>query len=152
MNKLIIGIDPDVTESGVAVLHPDKKLELMRLSFFNLADYLRHNASDIHIIKVEAGYMNEKSNFHGAKNIYTAARIGKNVGACNEVAKKIVEMCRHYHLPVKEVKPFRKIWRGKDGKITHEELQQQLKFRGIAPIIGRTNQEERDAALICLIG
>lgn len=151
MEKLIVGIDGDVTESGAAVFN-GKDLKLYKLSFFELLDFLLKNKSEIKIVKVEAGYLNQKSNFYGAKNIQTAARIGKNVGACNEVAKKIVEMCRHYGLPVKEVKPFKKVWKGRDRKITHEELQQQLKLRGIPQIIGATNQEQRDAALICLLG
>lgn len=150
-DKLIIGIDSDVKKSGVAVLN-GKELLLNNLAFFDLRDFLVREKENIRIVKVEAGYLNKKSNFRGAKNIRTAARIGKNVGACNEVAKKIVEMCNHYGLPVKEVKPFKKVWKGKDGKITHEELKGQLKFRGIRQIVGRTNQEERDAALICLIG
>lgn len=152
MNKLIIGVDPDVDKSGIAVLHPDKKLELYNLSFFELFDYLITNKENIKIVKVEAGHLVKKANFHGSKNTRTAAAIGRNVGANNETGKKIVEMCEHYGLLVKEVKPFKKIWRGKDGKITHEELQGQLKFRGIRTVVGRTNQEERDAALICLIG
>lgn len=151
-HKLIIGIDPDVYRSGVAVLHPDKKFEITLLSFFQLRDYLTTDKENIKVVKIEAGHLNSKSNFHGAKNIRTASRIGKNVGANNEVGKKIIEMCEHYDIPYRPVKPFRKVWKGPDGKITHDELQQQLKFRGIAPIIGRTNQEERDAALICLIG
>ena len=38
--------------------------------------------------------------------------------------------------------PLRKIWKGKDGKITDEEI------KAFMPIIERTNQEERDAALL----
>lgn len=152
MNKLIIGIDPDVTKSGVAILRPGKVIELTTLSFFELRDFLTREKENIHIVKVEAGHKVKIANFHGSKNSRTAAAIGRNVGANNGVGRKIVEMCEHYGLPVKEVKPFKKIWRGKDRKITHEELQGQLKFRGIRTVVGRTNQEERDAALICLIG
>lgn len=150
-NKIVIGIDPDVTQSGVAMLN-EKVLMLYNLTFFDLFDFLKSLKDEIRTVKVEAGYLNAKSNFHGAKNIQTAARIGKNVGACNEVAKKIVEMCRHYDLSVKEIKPFKKIWKGRDGKITHDELMSQLKFRGIKTESKTTNQEQRDAALICLLG
>lgn len=150
MNKLIIGIDPDVYKSGIAVLRPDKKLELSNLSFFDLFDYLITDKAHIKIVKVEAGHLVKKANFHGSKNTRTAAAIGRNVGANNEIGKKIVEMCRHYGLPVKEIKPLKKVWKG--GKISHDELQRQLKFRGIPEILSKTNQEERDAALICLIG
>jgi hypothetical protein len=51
-------------------------------------------------------------------------------------------------MPHEEIKPLNlrikghNIWNGKDGKITHEEL---AAFTGLK---GRTNQEERDAALI----
>lgn len=150
MNKLIIGIDPDVSQSGVAILRPGKGIELTTLSFFELRDFLTSEKGNIYIVKVEAGHKVTIANFHGSKNSRTAAAIGRNVGANNEVGKKIVEMCEHYGLPVKEVKPFRKIW--KNGKISHAELRSQFKIRGIPLPTKRTNQEERDAALICLIG
>jgi hypothetical protein len=57
-------------------------------------------------------------------------------------------MCEHWGISHDIIKPLvlrvkgRNIWRGKDGKITHEEL---AAFTGIT---GRTNQEERDAMLI----
>lgn len=146
---MVIGIDSDVTKSGVAVLNC-KNLKLYNFSFFELFDFLKANKNQIKIVKVEAGYLNSKSNFHGAKNIQTAARIGKNVGACNEVAKKIVEMCEYCDIPVKEVKPFKKVW--KSGKISHVELFAQLIFRDVGCDVSRTNQEQRDAALICLLG
>lgn len=152
MNKLIIGIDPDVTKSGVAILRPGKSIELTTLSFFELRDFLTSEKGNIYIVKVEAGHKVAIANFHGSKNSRTAAAIGRNVGANNEVGKKIVEMCEHYGLPVKEVKPFKKIWKGVDGKISHAELQLQIKIRNLPMLKKRSNQEERDAALICLIG
>lgn len=152
MKKLIIGIDPDVEKSGVAILRQEKQLELTNLSLFELRDFLISEKENIHIVKVEAGHKVKIANFHGSKNSRTAAAIGRNVGANNEVGKKIVEMCQHYGLPVKEVWPFRKIWRGRDGKITHAELKAQLKFYGIDRAPGTTNQEERDAVMICLLG
>lgn len=150
MNKLIIGIDPDVSQSGVAILRPGKVIELTTLSFFELRDFLTREKENIHIVKVEAGHKVAIANFHGSKNSRTAAAIGRNVGANNEVGKKIVEMCKYYDIPVKEVKPFKKVW--KSGKISHVELFLQLRFRGIGCDVSRTNQEQRDAALICILG
>jgi hypothetical protein len=43
------------------------------------------------------------------------------------------------------MKPLKKNWKGKDGKITHKEL---ALFTGLT---GRTNQEARDAGLIAWI-
>ena len=45
---------------------------------------------------------------------------------------------------VKLIKPLRKIWHGRDKKITHDELCQITKMINVR----RTNQEERDAALL----
>jgi hypothetical protein len=57
----------------------------------------------------------------------------------------IVEMCKHYGIEAVEQRPLQKHWRGKDGKITHEEL---ASFTGI---MGKTNQEGRDAALLAWV-
>ena len=149
---LIIGIDPDVYLSGVATMFPNKRIALSKLTFFGLLDYLTAIKDNIKVVKVEAGYLNHKSNWHGGGNVRVAASIGRDVGRNHQVARRIVEMCKHYDFPVKEIKPFRKIWKGPDGKITHEELQQQLRQRGFPPVVGRTSQDVRDAALVCLIG
>lgn len=151
--KLTIGIDPDTEKSGVCSWdRTSKSVTLQTLTFFELYEYLNQKKHVIDMVKVEAGWKNVKNNFHGAKNASTAARIGANVGANQETGKKIVEMCQYLGIAVKEVKPLKKVWKSKDGKISHDELQQQLKFRGIPPITGRTNPESRDAALICLNG
>ena len=90
-----------------------------------------------------AGWKN-KAHWHIGKGGSAArsALIGNHTGRNHEVGRKIVEMCRHYGIEVVEQPPLRKMWRGRDGKITHEELQH---FTGIT---GKTNQETRDAALI----
>lgn len=90
-----------------------------------------------------AGWKN-KAHWHVGKGGSAArsAAIGNHTGRNHEVGRKIVEMCRHYGIEVVEQPPLRKIWKGKDGKITHEELQI---FTGIT---GKTNQEARDAALL----
>jgi hypothetical protein len=58
------------------------------------------------------------------------------------VGRKIVECAQYYGLEVVERLPLKKIWKGKDGKITDAEI------KAFMPIQGRTNQEERDAALL----
>ena len=72
-----------------------------------------------------------------------AARKGYDEGRNHEVGKKIIEMLNHYGIEVVEKRPLRKIWQGKDRKITHRE---------ITAITGwdkkRSNQEERDAMLL----
>lgn len=146
----IIGIDPDCDKSGVAFLETStKKLELSNLTFAQLLDYMQFvkkqhlETGETVLFVVEAGYLN-KSNWHvkGNDNSRVASFKGNSTGRNHEVARKIIEMAKHYGLEVIEARPLKKCWRGPEGKITHDEL---AYFTGIS---GRTNQETRDSALL----
>ncbi len=146
----IVAVDPDVTKSGVATLHPKtKKIEVTNMTFPNLLDYLQEIKKECNqksrslIVLVEAGWK-IPANFHLTKydNRRTASAKGISVGRNHETGRKIVEMCEHYSMEVFEHYPLRKCWKGTGGKITHKEL---ASFTGIK---GRTNQDARDAALL----
>ena len=151
----IVGIDPDTEKSGVALLDTSNfHLELQTLTFPELIDriiYLRDKSrfsGKMLQVVVEAGWHNQKSNFHGYYG-HRAEKIAKNVGANHETGKKIIEICVHWEIPVIEMAPLplriggMNMWSGPNGKITHEEL---LAVTGHKA--ARTNQEERDAALL----
>ena len=147
-HDVIIGIDPDKEKSGIGILNMStRKLELTNMSFPVLLDNLqawKKDEADNNrkvIVIVEAGWMNAKSCFHKAQG-KSAEKIAKDVGANHETGRKIIEMCEHYGIEVIAQAPLRKCWRGKDGKITHEEL---AYFTGIT---GRENQDARDAGLL----
>ena len=153
MNKrpdYIIGIDPDTDKSGVAVLNVSlHQLEIRSLPFPELLEYLvqcrqneLHNGCKV-IVVVEASWK-ISTNWHTKRgeSIRTAARKGKDAGRCHEVGRKIVECARHYGFEVVEKLPLKKIWKGPDGKITHEEMSVFIKMPK------RSNQEQRDAALL----
>ena len=151
MTDYIIGIDPDASKSGVAQIRlAGREVELFSISFPELIDYLQRMAGFQHrtgmkvTIVVEASWL-ISTNWHTKRvdNVRTAARKGKDAGRCHEVGRKIVECARHYGLDVVEQLPLKKIWKGKDGKITHEELK-----AFIPGLPSRTNQEERDALLL----
>lgn len=155
----IIAIDPDVDKSGVAELHvPTRLIEATTLSFADLMDYLQYVKANLAdkdesvVVIVEAGWMNE-SNWHIGmiRSIASAAKTGLKTGRNHEVARKIAEMSRHYGLETKEVKPMRKCWKGKNGKITHDELCSLMEASGIASMLSRTNQEIRDSVLLSLV-
>lgn len=142
----IIAIDPDCNKSGVAVLcKQTKSLELSSKTFPELLDFLQSvkNNYENAIVIVEAGYL-IRSNWHLTRfdSKQTAAAKGNSAGRNHEVGRKIVEMLKHYGIEYIEQRPLVKCWNGPDRKITHKEL---ASFTGIK---GRTNQEERDAALI----
>ena len=155
----VIGIDPDVEKSGVASLECDtRRLEVMTLEFPDLLDYLQwvKRTSEITgngvMVVIEAGWLN-KSNWHlSPKDTRAAAAAkGNHAGRNHETGRKIAEMCRHWQIPYRIVKPLAlkvggvPLWKGKDGKITQEEL------AALTGITGRTNQEGRDAALLAWV-
>ena len=146
--NVIIAIDPDVTKSGVCTLQPKTRdLKFDALDFPNVLELIR-TTKDLTepgklVVVVEAGWMN-KSNWHLLQydSKAQAARKGYDVGRNHETGHKIVEVCKALGIRVVEHIPLVKRWRGKDGKITHEEL---AYFTGITK---RTNQDERDAILL----
>lgn len=146
--KFIVGIDPDVDKSGFALLDVEWKslVRVDSLTFPTLIDALKacHSRNPQTVVVVEASWMST-SNWHLSQweRKQRAAAKGYDVGRNHETGRKICEMCRHYGIEVVEHIPLRKCWKGKDRKITHDELSQ------FAPgLPKRTNQEERDAALL----
>lgn len=141
---MLIGIDPDVTKSGVAA-KLQSGISLYTLTFFQLFDFLKAHKEQITNVRIEASWLikhnwNKKATGTAAIN----ANIGNAAGRNHETGRKIVEMCQYMSIPHQEVMPLKKMWKAKDGKISHEELAR------IITLPKRTNQEQRDAALLIL--
>lgn len=148
--KIIVGVDPDTAKSGIATYY-NGELLVESLPFPQLIEklYLLATLPDDVLVVVEAGWLNEKSNFRNTKG-RSSDKISKNVGRNNQTGIHICEMAKHYGLEVIEQKPFQKGWKGPDGKITHEELNKILIKKGI-PAFKHTNQDMRDSILLVLI-
>lgn len=142
--RIIIGIDPDCSASGIAII--DKESQYMVLdvlpfpNLINLILKIEHNF----VVIVEAGWL-IKSNWHikanDSKSVSSAK--GNSVGRNHETGRKIVEMLKYHNINVIEQRPLQKCWKGKDRKITHEEIS-----KIIPNFPPKSNQENRDAALI----
>lgn len=148
-HDIIIGIDPDVEASGVATLiRGTKKIEATTMTLPALMDYLRRVRNEhptlVVAVVVEASWTTAH-NFHllPFDNKAVATKKGYKVGRNHQIGIDIADIARHFSLDVRLQPPLRKIWKGKDRKITHEE---------ICAITGytakRSNQEERDAMLL----
>ena len=149
-----IGIDPDVEKNGVAIVERETKhLECAAMTFAETLDYLQwvsKRASEVKAtvkVYVEAGWMN-RTNWHLKKWDNRGQVVAKGVsqGRNEQVSRLLGEMCEAYGLSWQFLKPFRKVWGGRDRKITHDEL---CEVTGL--MYGRTNQEMRDAALIAWV-
>lgn len=151
----IIAIDGDVDKSGVFTLYPDDRTYTAEaLAFPHLLRYLKatkeaaDHFGDSAIIVVEAGWLNQ-SNWHINSNPRTAAAIGNATGRNHEVGRKIVECCKYFGLEVIEQKPLSKCWKGKDRKITLDEINQILANLGMEQLKTK-NQEILDATLLAI--
>lgn len=140
MNRILIGIDPDIDKNGVAYKEGDYT-ELHNLKFFELFEFLENVLKDKNktqelLVVIEAGWQN-KSNWHIKKKGSAAlnAKIGNNTGRNHETGRKIVEMVEYLEITHKLVKP------------TTSKLNAKL-FKKITSIEKRTNQEVRDAMML----
>lgn len=140
-SKFIIGIDPDIDRSGVAVWDKKSKrffkLETMR--FWDLADFLHpvqwNGIVDVMVL-ISAGWLIDKSNWHG-KNQSSEAKqkIAMNVGINHASGKLIEQFCIKHKIPYRLVKPT--------GKVDAAY------FKRLTGWKGRTNQDVRDAGMLC---
>lgn len=150
MTEVIIGIDPDIEKNGVAVLYTKtQEISVHSLLLGQLLSYIdilknKYNNTSIRVC-VEAGWKN-KGNYHLTHydTKKSAAKKGVDQGRNHQRGIDIIEILRYNNLTVDEVRPLQLIW--KKGKISHEEITRYL------PIVKKkTNQEERDAALIAWV-
>lgn len=151
INDIIIGIDPDIEQSGVARLDIEpRKVWADHLPLPLLLDYIltvkevaRMRGKSLRVV-VEASW-DTAHNWHGGwkDSKAIAARKGYDVGRNHQTGRLIIELLRHYGIDVDEARPLKKIWQGRDGKITHAEMTQVCGWDK-----KRSNQEERDAMLL----
>jgi len=141
MQTVKMGIDPDTDKSGVAILSSEG-LILKNLRFFELFEEIR-DISYLCILNqqkfevtIEAGWLN-KSNWHtSSKNsMHVNTKIGNATGANHEVGSKIVVMCEYLNVTYNIITPKR----SKTDSAT---------FKQITNYDKRTNQEQRDAAML----
>ena len=157
--QAIICVDPDVEASGFgfilitngAVFVEYTTLPLPKL-IYELTQMHREYSKPNHPVRIfiEAGWLN-KGNWHlnPRDNKQTAAAKGRQAGRNHQLGLDICAMLDYLNVPHTEVAPLIKSWKGKDRKITHEELDKIVKWvNGTGLPKKRSNQEERDALLL----
>jgi len=150
-NKIYVGIDPDVENSGIAILDKNSKIKLQFkiLDYFELFDYLRqlNNKHDILVViekgelnktlfKAEAVYRNTKGN--NTKKLKFGLKVASRTGRNFEATNIIIKFCEYVNINYKIYVPKSKKF---DAKFVKQAF-------GYA---GQTNQDKRDA-LRCIAG
>lgn len=150
---LIIGIDPDLIASGVAVTTPDKRIvEMQRVKFSELVEYMRLQAA-----KVEGRILIKMEDPNTLKPTFPRAipramnkqavnnRISQNVGQVKAVATLILEVLIADGF---NVVPCRPLMGGHKARCKKDANY----FNKLTGWTARSNEDCRDAALIALYG
>jgi hypothetical protein len=135
---LYIGIDPDTDRSGVAVWDARQKMLVLKtLTFVQLFELLNDNQDRIILVRIEAGWLNRKSNWHHryGQTKTEGEAIARKVGMNQATGIHLCQFCVYFGLLYEEVRP------------TAHKLNAKM-FRAITKYEGRTNQEQRDAAML----
>ena len=158
----IIGIDPDSKASGCAILDlATRELTLSTQPFFLLTELLDNFVTSEKVLKsktlvvLENAYGTTHNWHYSPKDTRgTIAKKGYSVGLCAQTYHLLKQCLEMKGLDFIEQLPLTKIWRGGGGKITHEELVGHCKRNRVTlhpSSEKRSNQEERDAALLALL-
>ena len=143
MIKRIIGIDPDLTKSGVAVAEGGKLLELAALPFPQLLAFAAEAEQQDAVFVVE-DVEHDKTTYHRAStNTRQHARIAQNVGQVKGVARVLIECLESMGREVIKIKPL-------SGPVKYRAKREADYFNQITGWQGRTNADMRDAGLIAL--
>ena len=149
-NGFLVGIDPDVSKSGFALLDCEARefTQVEALTFPAVIDRFAELAAmkaDGKAVTVVMEDSDLATNWHynSRDSKAVCAAKGRSVGLCHATARHLKECAENFGLEVVMMKPLRKFWKGRDGKITHEEAAYFM--RGLPK---QTNSESRDAALL----
>lgn len=145
----ILGIDPDVERNGIALLDCQQK-RLEYVGTLRFPDVIRYfdslSASDEYKplkVVIEDSDISTNWHYNTKDRAGVIAAKGRSVGMCHATIRHLKECAVACGLDVVMMRPLRKCWKGKGGKITHLELAQ---FATGLP--KQTNQESRDAVLL----
>ncbi len=141
---LIIGIDPDLEASGVAVVRHGKLVDMDSLDFFSLLDFIGRYKDEA-VFAVENVELN-KSLYakHNNKNQRVRERIGQNVGQVKAIARLIERYLIRIDAHHVMVAPLR----GRFKKAKEDKSY----FNQLTGWQRSSNADKRDAALIALFG
>lgn len=133
--QIIIGIDPDLEKSGVAIL--GNGLQLKNMTFPETIELFRNEQDSIKKVVIEAGWENKKANFRVGENHSRQVneQISRRVGMNHATGILLAEIAQAMGIAVLLVKPTK-------SKLDAKE------FNKITGWQGRTNQEVRDAAML----
>ena len=153
---LIIGIDPDLVASGVAVTTERRAIaELSKVKLSGLVDFMHLQAAKVEgriLIKMEDPNMLKptfpralSNKLTQAQRIATMRKISQDVGKVKAAATLIMELLKDAGF---NVQPCRPLSGGHKARCKNDAAY----FNALTGWTARSNEDCRDAALIALFG
>jgi len=142
--RTVIGIDPDLVKSGVAVVKYGELKYMQALKFPQLLEYARQHIEDGALFVVEDVEADATTYHRHGTNGRQHARIAQNVGQVKGVKRVLVECLESMGADVVQVKPLR-------GPIKKAKADR-VYFNRVTGWAGSSNEDKRDAALLALFG
>ncbi|HBA34855.1 MAG TPA: hypothetical protein DCZ12_12040 [Gammaproteobacteria bacterium] len=141
--RFVIGIDPDLSKSGVGIVRDGKLVDMLALNFPLLLRMVSECLDSQPLIILE-DVETDSTTYHRAKtNHRQHARIAQNVGQVKGVKRVLVECLEDMGATVVQVKPMR-------GGVKGRAKTDADFFNRITGWEGRTNEDKRDAAMLAL--
>jgi hypothetical protein len=148
MLKTIVGIDPDLTKSGLAILSGSTWLFHAAVENCDIVEIIqKHCDPATTAIILECGWLNEKANFRFGTNKRISDKISKNVGENQATGKFILSLLKKAGYQVIEQAPLHKgplKIQGKWSKLGKDFIIQN------SGITTRMNDEVRDAIYLVI--
>lgn len=139
--RIIVGIDPDVKKSGIAVVDANtgKIVELLNLNFVAYLKFVKRRQFEIVKIVLSAGWLINKSNFHRLDQKISkqmGEKLAEGVGRNHQVGILQKEVAEALGIVIQELRP--------QGKV--EDHQAFVRMTGYTG--KQTNPETRDAGML----
>jgi len=143
--RLVVGIDPDLVKSGVAITRAGGLVHLDALRFPELLEFVRELLPEQPLIIVEEVEADKTTYHRPGTNARQHGRIAQNVGQVKGVKRVLVECLQSMGVDVVLVKPL-------NGPVKKRAKGDAEYFNKVTGWTGRTNEDKRDAAMLALWG
>ena len=143
--RLVVGIDPDLVKSGVAITRAGGLVYIDALSFPELLEFVRDLLPEQPTVIVEEVEADKTTYRRPDTNDREHARIAQNVGQVKGVKRVLVECLQAMGADVVLVKPLR-------DPVKKRAKKDADYFNKVTGWKGRTNEDKRDAAMLALWG
>jgi len=141
MTSIVIGIDPDLVKSGVAVVNNGEIITLDALNLFELFEFIKEHKHLAHFV-VEDVEHDQATYYRKGANGKVMQRISQNVGQVKAIGRVLGEYLVGCDAQFTLIKPLR-------GSIKKAKKDAEY-FNKLTGWTGRSNEDKRDAALLAL--